>query len=439
MSERIIAPRGTHDILPDETERWQKLESSIRAVTRAFAFREIRFPTFEHTELFLRGVGETTDVVQKEMYTFEDKGGRSITLRPEGTASVVRAFVEHALHAGALPLKVYYIAPNFRYEKPQAGRLREHHQFGVECFGPSLPSADAEVIALEDALLKTLGLRDITLHLGSIGCPVCRPAYLDALRAYLATRLDALCPTCQDRLTRNPLRVLDCKNAACIEAARGAPVMLDALCDDCETHLRAVRNELGALSLPYVIDPSLVRGLDYYTRTVFEFTTDCIGAQSTVCGGGRYDNLVAQLGGPPTPALGFGSGLERLLLVMETQGVLPPSSAGCDLCLAVAGDSLTLFAAELLNDLRRLGLSAERDLMGRSLKAQMKAANRLGARAVLVLGDDERARGTGLLKDMTTGETYPCALTPDGIRDVFLTLPAPETRAETPAKGGTHE
>ncbi len=417
MAEKISAPRGTHDVLPDNIASWHYVENTLREVAARFGYREIRFPTFEHTELFLRGVGDTTDVVQKEMYTFEDKGGRSITLRPEGTASVVRSYIENSLYAGALPLKVYYIAPNFRYEKPQAGRLREHHQFGAECFGSPAPQADAEVIALADTFMNALGITNIALRLNSIGCPVCRPSYHEALRSFFEARQDKLCTTCRDRMTRNPLRILDCKNPDCAALVKTAPVMLDYLCEDCQAHQHGLEEHLKAGGISYAIDPYIVRGLDYYTRTVFEFTTDCIGAQSTICGGGRYDKLVETLGGPPTPALGFGSGLERLLMVMESQKALPPAPPGCDLFIATRGEQAALTATGLISHMRRRpGLRAECDLMGRSLKAQMKAADRMGARYVLVLGEEELATGQATLKDMQkSGEDLPCALSAEAI------------------------
>lgn len=411
MAEKLAAPRGTLDVLPDECGAWQCLEAKLRDVAGRFSFQEIRFPTFEHTALFVRGVGSTTDVVQKEMYTFEDKGGRSVTLRPEGTASVVRAFVEHSLHAGPLPLKVYYIAPNFRYEKPQAGRLREHHQFGVECLGAASPAADAEVIALARAFMDELRLRDIVLRLNSLGCPSCRPQYQEALLAFLTSHRDKLCATCQDRFQRNPLRILDCKNPECGALVKEAPVMQSHLCGDCADHQKALERHLDAMGIAFSVDPFIVRGLDYYTRTVFEFTTDCIGAQSTICGGGRYDGLVETLGGPAMPALGFGSGLERLLLVMDKQGVAPNLQAACDLYIASMGEGAALRASTLAGQLRAEGFAVERDLMGRSLKAQMKSADRIDARYTLVLGDEELLNGSAVLKRMDKSrEDHSCAL-----------------------------
>ena len=415
MAEKISAPRGTHDILPGQTAVWQWLEGILRDTARRFSFQEIRIPTFEHTELFLRGVGDTTDIVQKEMYTFEDKGGRSITLRPEGTASVVRAFVEHSVYAAAMPFKVYYISPNFRYEKPQAGRLREHHQLGVECFGPASPAADAEVIDLGRAVLDAAGLVDISLRLNSIGCPDCRPRYLDALRAHFATRREELCHACQGRLQRNPLRVLDCKSPVCQSLAADAPLLREYLCPACVSHQEGLEAQLSAMGIAYQYDPRLVRGFDYYTQTVFEFTTDCIGAQNAVCGGGRYNFLVETLGGPSTPALGFGMGLERLLLVLEAQGLIPTKRDRCQIFIATRGQRANLMAAALTTQLRTAGLQIERDLMGRSLKAQMKAADRLDASFTLVLGDDELEAGRGVLKRMDGDGDIPCTLEAEAI------------------------
>lgn len=415
MALLISAPRGTRDITPGEVYKWQYIEGVARSVAKDFGFTEIRFPTFEHTELFVRGVGDTTDVVQKEMYTFSDKGGRQITLRPEGTASVVRSFLENSLHAAGLPVKVFYIAPNFRYEKPQAGRLREHHQFGVECFGASGPAADAEVIGLAAAYIDRLGLKNISLEINSVGCPECRPLFHGALREYFSAHESSLCGTCQDRLERNPLRILDCKSEACSKVAVGAPVGLDYLCEDCKSHLEAVGRYLDGMEISYGINPRIVRGLDYYTKTVFEFVSGRIGAQGTVCGGGRYDGLVSALGGSPTPGLGFGSGIERMLLVMEAEGVNIPKPEGLAVFIAALGESADIPAQKLAHGLRKMGVPAERDLAGRSLKAQMKYANRIGAEYCVVLGDAELDAGIIQLKNMATGEQTACPLT---VRDI---------------------
>ncbi|SMC57131.1 histidine--tRNA ligase [Papillibacter cinnamivorans] len=415
----ITAPRGTKDVLPSESYKWHYVEGILRKTAADFGYSEIRFPTFENTDLFIRGVGDTTDVVQKEMYTFLDKGGRSISLRPEGTASVVRSFLEHSLYSAGLPVKAYYIAPNFRYEKPQAGRLREHHQFGVECFGAACASADAEVIGLADTYLSRLGIRGISLEINSIGCPYCRPKYHEALKEYFKSREDSLCPTCLDRLERNPLRILDCKNESCKIVSAGAPVMLDYLCDDCREHFNQLQGYLKAMGISYAVNPRIVRGLDYYTRTVFEFVSTEIGAQGTVCGGGRYDGFVSALGGPPTPGLGFGSGIERLLLVMEAQGIDIPRPAGIRVFIAAIGDAADLRAQQLVHSLRRIGIPAERDTAGRGLKAQMKFSDRIGALYTIVLGDDELSSGSVRVKNMATGEESPCRLDTEAIADFF--------------------
>ncbi|MBQ8670375.1 MAG: histidine--tRNA ligase [Oscillospiraceae bacterium] len=400
------APRGTQDVLPGESHRWQYVENTLLRTAELFGFREIRFPTFEHTELFQRSVGDTTDVVQKEMYTFTDKGDRSITLRPEGTAGTVRAVMEHGLLGEALPLKVSYITSCFRYEKPQAGRLREFHQFGAEVFGSEGPSADAELIAMASEALTAVGVpaESLTLEVNSIGCPHCRPKYHDALKAYFEGHKDKLCPTCLERLEKNPLRILDCKSHICGEIAAGAPVVLDHLCEECSTHFQGLQTRLDALNIPYVVNPRIVRGLDYYTKTVFEFVSGQIGAQGTVCGGGRYDGLVEELGGQHTPALGFGMGVERLLLVLDAATAEMPDPVTCDIYLANMGEAAALKAFELCGQLRQAGFYAECDLMGRSLKAQMKYANKLNARYSMVLGDSEIETGKANLKNMSTGE-----------------------------------
>jgi len=415
MALLTTAPRGTKDVVPSESYKWQYVESIARKTAEDFGFSEIRFPAFEHTELFLRGIGGTTDVVQKEMYTFEDKGGRSISLRPEGTASVVRSCLENSVFAGGLPVKAYYICPNFRYEKPQAGRLREHHQFGVECFGSAEPSADAEVIALAKIYLERLGLRNLSLEINSIGCPECRPAYHAALREYFSAREDELCETCRGRLERNPMRILDCKSEICKSIAAGAPVMLDYLCDDCREHFERLKGYLDGMGINYTVNPKIVRGLDYYTRTVFEFVSTQAGSQGTVCGGGRYDGLVAELGGQAIPGLGFGSGIERALLVMEAEGVEIPRPAGTAVFLAALGDKADSFVQSLAYELRSLGVAAERDLCARGLKAQMKYADRINARYAIVIGDNEIESSAANIKDMSTGEQTPCALNAEAI------------------------
>lgn len=399
------AIRGTQDVLPAESYKWQHIEQTALSVARDFGYREARTPVFEHTELFQRSVGETTDVVQKEMYTFDDKGGRSITLRPEGTAGAARALLEHGLAAGTLPVKLAYVTSCYRYEKPQAGRLREFHQFGVECFGAAAPQADAEVISLAHVLLQTLGVTGVQLHINSIGCPTCRGKYHEALKAYFEGHKDELCDTCRGRLDRNPMRILDCKSPVCSAIAAGAPVMLDYLCDDCAAHFEAVKGCLDEAEIAYEIDTRIVRGLDYYTRTVFEFVSDALGAQAVVCGGGRYDGLVEELGGPRLPSLGFGMGLERLLLIMEAKKCPFPAPPVCEVYLAPMGDAAVKRCFAIATRLREGGVSVEFDVAGRGLKPQMKYADKLGARYTLVVGDDELTTGKGKLKDMATGES----------------------------------
>ena len=418
MAGLIQAPKGTKDVVPARVHQWQYVEGVLRRTAREFGFTEIRFPVFEYTELFLRGIGDTTDVVQKEMYTFEDKGGRSITLRPEGTASTVRAYLENSLYAGVMPFKSYYIVPNFRYEKPQAGRLREHHQFGVECFGSQAPATDAEIISLVHTFLHRLGIHQVAVHLNSIGCPQCRPGYHRALLDYFSAYREQLCDTCQERLERNPMRILDCKSPVCSKIAAGAPVSVDHLCGECQGHFAAVQQYLTDLGIPFAIDTGIVRGLDYYTKTVFEFVSEDIGAQGTICGGGRYDGLIEQLGGPATPGMGFGCGLERLLMVMEAVGAPFPPAPTADLYLANLGPQADRVVQKLTYELRQLGVCAERDLMGRGLKPQMKYADKLGAKFSLVIGDGEIESGTARLKDMSTGEQTAVELSAQAIAAV---------------------
>lgn len=397
----INIPKGTKDVLPEESWQWQYLESVAREVTRLYRFEEIRTPTFEHTEVFLRGIGDTTDVVNKEMYTFEDKGGRSITLKPEGTAGVARSFVEN-LSGNALPLKLYYITPCFRYERPQAGRLREFHQFGVESFGSTSPVADAEVILLAKAFLDRLQVKDLRLNLNSIGCKDCRKAFNEALRAYFAPRLSEMCENCRERFEKNPLRILDCKNAHCAEIGKNAPVILDYLCDDCREHFESVKSLLTAAGVEFSVNPYIVRGLDYYTKTVFEFVSSAIGAQGTVCGGGRYDGLIAEMGGSSVPGVGFGLGLERLLLLLNQTGVKLPRR-WTDVYVVPVGEESRLAAFRLTETLRRAGVSAETDSVNRSVKAQFKFADKLNVRYVAVLGADELSSGVVKLKRMEDG------------------------------------
>ena len=398
------AIKGTKDVLPKDVHKNQYIEATVLDIASKFGYKEIRTPVFEHTELFQRGVGDTTDVVQKEMYTFDDKGGRSITLRPEGTSGAVRSYLENGLCNEALPQKVCYLTSCYRYEKPQAGRLREFHQFGVECFGSASPLADAEIIALAKSLFDTLGVKDLSLEINSIGCPTCRAEYHKALKEYFSSRKDELCDTCKSRLDRNPMRILDCKSPICHEIAEGAPVVIDYLCDECKEHFENVQKYLKAQNIEYTINPQIVRGLDYYTKTVFEFVSNSIGAQGTVCGGGRYDGLVEELGGQHTPSLGCAIGIERLMLLMEAQGCEFPEAEKPDLFIVALGEKATLKAVEIAKDMREEGFSALLDLNQRSVRAQMKYADKLGAKFNVVIGDNEVEAKTAKLKNMQTGE-----------------------------------
>ncbi len=400
----INIPKGTKDVLPADSYKWQYVENMAREVAQLFNLKEIRTPVFEHTELFQRGVGDTTDVVTKEMYTFKDKGDRSITLKPEGTAGVARSFIENGLANGVLPAKMYYIIPAFRYERPQAGRLREFHQFGVEVFGAKGAQTDAEVILLGDTLLKKLGLQ-VQLYINSIGCPTCRARYNSALKAFFEPHLEELCYDCKTRFEKNPLRLLDCKEEACKAINVDAPSMLDYLCDDCNAHFEELKSCLDLAGVSYKINPRIVRGLDYYTRTVFEFVSTAIGAQGTVCGGGRYDKLIEQLGGSSVPAVGFGLGIERLLMVMEQTGVKIPEPAVPTVYLAGMDADCRKKAFALASALRGNGVFAEIDHMERSVKAQFKYADKLGAKYVAVIGGNELVEGVMNVKNMATGES----------------------------------
>ena len=398
------AIKGTQDILPSEVYKNQFIESTMLEIAEKFGFRELRTPVFEHTELFQRGVGETTDVVQKEMYTFNDKGERSITLRPEGTAGAVRAFLEHGLFNEALPQKFCYVLNCYRYEKPQAGRWREFQQFGVEMLGAAHPAADAEIISLANEIFAFLGVENLRLELNSIGCPECRKNYHNALKEYFEAKKENLCPTCLERLGKNPMRILDCKSPVCKEISEGAPAILDYICDDCSAHFESVKKYLDKMNIEYTVNPRIVRGLDYYTRTVFEFVSTDIGAQGTVCGGGRYDGLVEELGGPHTPSLGFALGTGRLLMLMQAQGIEIPKPNGCDIYIAPMGENASYEAAAITADLRANGVSAQTDVVGRSLKAQMKYADKIGAKYTMVIGDNEIENGKANLKNMDNGE-----------------------------------
>ncbi|WP_173348816.1 histidine--tRNA ligase [Ruminococcus flavefaciens] len=403
MAENIKRPNGTEDVIPRDVHKWHTVEKIARETAESFGFGEIRFPTFENTDLFLRSVGETTDVVQKEMYTVMAKETK-FTLRPEGTAGAIRAMLQNSLLNEALPQRIFYLISCFRHERPQAGRLREFHQFGVEMAGSASPAADAEVISLGKKILDRLEIKNIVLNINSIGCPKCRAEYHKALKSFFSAREDELCDTCKERLVKNPMRLLDCKSPICQEIAKGAPLILDYLCEDCADHFEKVKKYLTEMGIEYNVNPKIVRGLDYYTKTVFEFITTEIGAQGTVCGGGRYDGLIQQLGGQPTPALGMAMGIERLLLVMDKQNCDYLVPKKCDIYFATMGDAALEKAMELCRDLREYGYFADHDFMGRGLKAQMKYANKIGAAFTVVLGDNELAQNKARLKDMESGE-----------------------------------
>ncbi len=404
------APRGTNDILPRDAAKWQYIEEKVKRICKSYGFGEIRTPVFEHTELFERGVGDTTDVVQKEMYTFLDKGERSITLRPEGTAGAARAFLEHNLYAEALPSKLYYNITCYRYEKPQAGRLREFHQFGCECYGAKGPAVDAEIIQLAYTVLEELGIPGIKLNINSIGCPVCRKKYNEVLKEYFKEHLGTLCATCNSRYEKNPLRILDCKSPVCKEIGEKAPMLLEYICDECSDHFETLKKYLDASGIEYTVDPTIVRGLDYYTKTVFEFKTMLEGTQGTVCGGGRYDGLIEELGGASIPGIGFAMGVERIILAMEKAGVMPEVEDFPDLFVATIGEKADIYSMGLIKKLRNENISVIRDYLDRSLKAQMKYADKMGARYTIVLGDTEIDENKAKLKNMETGEAVEVSL-----------------------------
>lgn len=397
-------PKGTKDILPMESHKWQYVESQIAKVCANFGYKEIRTPVFEHTELFQRGVGDTTDIVQKEMYTFLDKGNRSISLRPEGTAGVVRSYIENGMSSLPQPVKLYYNITAYRYEKMAKGRYREFHQFGVETFGSKGPSIDVEIISLIKQLFDSLGLKDVGLNINSIGCPVCRKEYNQKLMDYFRPHLDELCGLCNNRFERNPLRIIDCKEDKCKTITAGAPAILDNLCEECRVHFEGLKKGLDNLGIAYNVDKNIVRGLDYYTKTVFEFISENVGTQGTICGGGRYDGLVGACGGPSTPAVGFAIGIERLLMEMESQGVYIPPQKEIEIYIAAIGEAADTFAEKLVYDLRARQIPAEKDLLQKSLKAQMKYADKIGAKFTVVLGEDEVNNNRAVLKNMKTGE-----------------------------------
>ncbi|MCD7731364.1 MAG: histidine--tRNA ligase [Oscillospiraceae bacterium] len=403
-------PKGTQDVKPEEAYKWHTVEKLAADTAESYGFKEIRFPTFENTKLFNRSVGDTTDVVQKEMYSVTAKSAANgkdpddFTLRPEGTAGAARAVIENGMLNDALPQKVYYVISCFRHEKPQAGRLREFHQFGAEMYGSALPSADADMIAMAKTYICRLGIKDVELNINSIGCPKCRAEYHKELKNYFEGRKDELCGTCRERLEKNPMRILDCKSPICQDIAKDAPIILDYLCEECSDHFEKLKKMLKAMSIEYTVNPKIVRGLDYYTKTVFEFVSTHIGAQGTICGGGRYDGLIEELGGNSVPALGFAMGLERLIMTMENEGCDFEQPKRCSLYIAAMDDSALEKTVVMVKKLRDEGFWAEYDLAGRGLKAQMKYANKIGAEFALVLGSNEIESGKAMLKDMETGE-----------------------------------
>lgn len=414
------APKGTKDILPGESGQWQLLETIMRSEAELNGFAEVRTPVFEHTELFLRSVGDTTDVVEKQMYTFADKGGRSVTLRPEGTAGAVRAMLESGIYNQGYPIKLFYTTTCYRYEKPQAGRLREFRQFGIEVFGAAVPAADAQVIAVAKSTFDRLGLQNIEIQINSIGCPTCRKQYHNALREYFNEYRVQLCETCQSRLERNPMRILDCKSPVCAQIAADAPVITAYICADCRAHYEQVKEYLTAANIAFTENSALVRGLDYYTRTVFEFVSKDIGAQGAIGGGGRYDGLVEEMGGKPTAGLGYAIGLDRVMLVMKAQGIDFPAPERPELFIASLGEDGAKQAFLLTNKLHRCGISADCELCGRGLKAQLKYADKIGAQFTLVLGEEELKTQKAALKNMSTGESVKISLGEDFV-DEYLT------------------
>ena len=401
---KIKAPRGTNDILPPLSLQWQYIEALARKILSLYNYQQIRIPIFEYTELFQRGIGETTDIVEKEMYTFSDKSGRSITLRPEGTASVVRAYLENKIYGKAQPVKYYYIGPMFRYERPQAGRYRQFHQLGIEVFGSNDPALDAEVIYLGLNILEELGLNDLEAYVNSIGCLQCRGKYLQKLKEFLNDKQELLCSDCSNRIERNPLRVFDCKNENCSMVINGAPRIIDQLCTKCHLHFQKTRDYLDELQVKYTVDPVLVRGLDYYTNTAFEIKFNKLGAQDTIFAGGRYNGLVKEIGNKSVPGIGFAIGLERLLLTLEEQGIKVPVKESTDLYVITIGERAKKTAFRFVHKLRKAGLKAEIDYLDRSVKAQMKAADRMNSRYTIILGDNELEEGNATVRNMKSGE-----------------------------------
>ncbi|MBQ3390440.1 MAG: histidine--tRNA ligase [Firmicutes bacterium] len=396
------APKGTSDILPSQSGKWQYLEGLFRDICGRYGMKEIRTPMFEHTELFVRGVGDTTDVVEKQMYSFDDLGGRNLTLKPEGTSPAARAFVQNGLFKEMQPTKMYYITPCFRYEKMQKGRYRQFHQFGTEIFGTESPVADAEIVSVAADMLEAVGMKEVELRINSVGCPVCRAKHREALKAFLEPKYGQLCSTCQGRFNKNPMRILDCKD--CQKIVEGAPMMIDYLCEECSSHFEEFQSILKDMDIPFIVDPGIVRGLDYYTKTAFEFVSTKGMAQGTVCGGGRYDHLVEQIGGPEPPGVGFGMGIERLMLMLSEEGIEVPEEASVDYMVITMGDKARSFGIALARKLRKKGRSVQMDMMGRNFKNQFKYANRIGAKKAIIIGDDEVAAGAFSVKDMETGE-----------------------------------
>ena len=417
MATKVQRPKGTADVIPGEVHLWHYVENMLKDTAHLFGFEEMRTPVFEHTEVFQRGVGETTDVVQKEMYTFLDKGERSITLKPEGTAGTVRSYLENGIHGKGAPFKCFYITPVFRYEKPQAGRLREHHQFGVECFGADSFSADSEIISLVYTFLRKLSV-DSIVRINSIGCPKCRPNYNEKLKEYFRAHEEELCETCRERLEKNPMRIIDCKSPVCKKIAEDAPRSIDYLCEECHDHFEGVKQSLTDMGIPFEIDKNIVRGLDYYTKTVFEFIGTGLGSQSTVCGGGRYDGLVEQLGGPKTAGIGFGCGLERLIMTAKAAGHNFPEPFSVDVALVSADEEGARHCRKLAFQLRQVGVSCEIDLCNRGVKAQMKHADRIMAKHTIVIGSTELENGEANIKIMKTGENVPVKLDAESIAKV---------------------
>ena len=399
------APRGTKDITPKDVYKWHYIEKKFREICALYGYEEIRTPIFEHTEVFSRSVGDTTDVVQKEMYTFTDRGDRQLSLKPEGTAGVIRSFIENKMYADTQPTKLYYITPCFRYERPQAGRQRQFHQFGIEVLGSDGPSVDAEVISLAVQFFNEMGLNNLSVNINSVGCPTCREEYNRKLKEYLDQKVDVLCETCLERKDKNPMRVIDCKNPHCKENLQDIPFMIDHLCEDCKDHFDKLQTYLKEMDINYVVDKTIVRGLDYYKKTAFEIISNDIGSQSTVCGGGRYDGLVEMLGGPKgISGIGFALGAERLLLTLENNNIEIENPKSTDIYIATIGDAAKTKSFKLIKDLRSNHISADNDHLDKSLKAQFKYSDKLNAKYTVVIGDDELANDTATLKNMKTSE-----------------------------------